>query len=171
MFRMMLTAVIVAHAALGTALLVVGFLALRAPKRARSAHGRLGTVYFALLFTCLPLGLVIGAQHAGLSAFEVATPPTLAFGLVGYAAKHRRPRPLLGQPWIVAHLSGVGGSYIGVVTAGAFQTFGRIAPDSAVAAVVIFALPTLVGSPLIARAIARRVPQRGGRRPLAETSA
>ncbi|MEA2272563.1 MAG: hypothetical protein QOI98_1271 [Solirubrobacteraceae bacterium] len=155
---MVYTAVIVAHAVLGTALLVVGFLALRAPKRSGGRHGRLGQAYFAILFTCLPLGLVIGSRHAGLSAFEVATPPTLALGLVGWIAMRRRPRPFLGQPWIVAHVSGMGGSYIGVVTAGAFQTFGRLAPDSVIAAVVIFAVPTLVGSPLIARAIAKRVP-------------
>src|ERR1043166_6869563 len=100
MFRIMLTAVIVVHAALGTALLVVGFLALRAPKRARSRHGRAGSVYFALLFTCLPLGLVIGAHHAGLSAFEVATPPTMAFGAMGWLAKRRRPPPFLGRAWL-----------------------------------------------------------------------
>src|ERR1041384_4944137 len=115
MFRIVYTVVIVVHAALGTALFVVGLLALRAPKRARSSHGRLGTAYFALLFTCLPLGLVIGAHHAGLSAFEVATPPTMAFAAIGWVAKRRRPRPFLGRPWIAAHISGVCGSYIGVV--------------------------------------------------------
>ena len=162
---------IVAHAALGTALLVVGFLALRAPKRRNDRHGRLGTAYFLLLVTCLPLGMVIGARHAGLSAFEIATPPTLVMGIAGWIAKRRRPQRFLGQPWIVGHVSGMGGSYIGVVTASAFQTLGRIAPDSAVAAIVIFALPTLIGSPLIARAIAQRVPQDGRVRPLAQRSA
>jgi hypothetical protein len=150
--------------------MVAGFLAIRAPKRARSVHGQLGDAYFALLFTCLPLGLVIGAYHAGVSAFEVATPPTLAFGLMGYLAKRRRPRPFLGGPWIAAHISGVCGSYIGVVTAGAFQTFGRIAPDSVIAAVAIFAVPTVVGSPLIARAIARRTSRPRRPSPLPEPS-
>src|SRR5436189_6484936 len=111
MFRIVLKVVIVAHVILGTALLVVGFFALRAPKRANARHGRLGRVYFALLFTCLPLGLVIGSRHAGLSAFEVATPPTLALGAAGWLAMRRRPRPFLGQPWIVGHVSGMGGSY------------------------------------------------------------
>jgi hypothetical protein len=163
MFRIVYTAIIVVHAALGTGLFVVGFLALRAPKRAGSSHGRLGSVYFALLFTCLPLGLVIGAHHPGLSAFEVATPPTMALGVVGWLAKRRRPRPFLGRPWIAAHISGVGGSYIGVATAGAFQTFGRVAPATTTTAIVIFAVPTLIGSPLIRRATARRV--RGARHP------
>jgi hypothetical protein len=163
MFRIVYTTVIVVHAALGTALFVAGFLALRAPKRPRSSHGRLGSVYLALLFTCLPLGLVIGARHAGLSAFEVATPPTMALGAMGWLAKRRRPRPFLGRPWIAAHISGVGGSYIGVVTAGAFQTFGRVAPATTTTAIVIFAMPTLIGGPLIRRAAARRV--RGARRP------
>jgi hypothetical protein len=163
MFRSVYTVVIVVHGLLGTALLVVGFLALRAPKRRNGRHGRLGNAYFALLVTCLPLGMVIGSRHAGLSAFEIATPPTLAMGLVGWVAMRRRPRRFLGRPWIAAHVGGMGGSYIGVVTASSFQSFGRLAPDSVVAAVVIFALPTLVGAPLIGGAIARRTP--AGRQP------
>jgi hypothetical protein len=155
----MITAVTVLHGLLGTALLVTGFLALRAPKRRGARHGTFGNVYFALLVTCLPLGLVIGSTNPGLSAFEIATWPTLAMGIGGWVAMRRRPRRFLGRPWIAAHVGGMGGSYIGVVTASAFQTFGRLVPDSATAAVVIFALPTVIGTPLILRAIARRVPR------------
>lgn len=51
----------------------------------------------------------------------------------------------------------MGGSYIGVVTATAFQTLGRLVGDSAIATILIFALPTLIGTPLIAPAIERRL--------------
>jgi hypothetical protein len=156
----MVTAVTVLHGILGTALLVVGFFALRAPKRAGARHGRLGNLYFALLVTCLPLGLVIGSTHPGLSAFEIATWPTLGMGIVGWIAMRRRPRRLLRQPWIVPHVSGMGGSYIGVVTASSFQTLGRVLPDTLATTIAIFAVPTIIGTPLIGRAIARRLPAR-----------
>jgi hypothetical protein len=136
---------------------------LRAPKRRGARHGQLGNAYFALLATCLPLGLVIGSAHPGLSAFELATWPTLAMGIAGWAAMRRRPRKFVGRPWIVAHISGMGGSYVGVVTASAFQTFGRVGPDTTATAIAIFALPTLIGTPLIGATIRRRLPR--ARRP------
>jgi hypothetical protein len=158
MFRSVITAVTVVHGIVGTALLVAGFLALRAPKCRASGHGRFGNAYCALLITCLPLGLVIGSMHPGQSAFEIATWPTLAMGIVGWAAMRRRPRRFLGRPWIAAHVGGMGGSYIGVVTASVFQSLGRVRPDTTATAVAIFALPTVIGTPLILRAIARRLP-------------
>ena len=144
--------IIAFHAVTATALLVTGFLVLRAPKRRRGRHGRLGDVYFWLLAVALGSAMVVGAREPALSPFEIATPPTFALGLGGYLLAKRRPKG-----WLQWHIAGQGGSYIGVVTATMFQIVPRITPDSAVIYALIWALPTIVGSLLIARATARRV--------------
>jgi uncharacterized membrane protein len=143
---------IAVHAAAAVAVLVVGFLALRAAK-APGRHPQLGGLYFALLLVALPSGMVVGAQNAGVSVFELVTPPTLAMGTVGYLAARRRPRRLLGQPWIVWHIGGQGGSYIGVVTATGFQFLPRVLPESLALTTSLWLVPTLVGTVLISRAV------------------
>lgn len=147
--------IIAFHAVVATALLVTGLLVLRAPKRRRGRHGRLGEAYFWLLLVALASGMVVGARDPALSPFEIATPPTFALGLGGYLLAKRRPKGWL--PW---HIAGQGGSYIGVVTATLFQFVPRITPESPVIYGLIWALPTIVGSVLIARATARRVAPR-----------
>jgi hypothetical protein len=148
-------ALIVVHAFLATALLTVGALALLAPKVPTSWHPRLGNIYFLLLVATLPLGMLIGWQnHADRwSIFQMVTPPTFLMGLLGYVMAKSRPRRWLGQPWLIWHISGQSGSYIGVVTASAFQIFPRFAPHSAALTVALFVLPSVIGSVLIQRTI------------------
>jgi hypothetical protein len=147
--------IIVAHASIGVAVLLLGLTALTARKR-RGRHTRAGTVYFWIMVPLLVSGVVIGARHPGISPFEVAVIPTGVPLLLGYWAVRRRPRRFLGQPWLTWHISGMGGSFIGVVTAGGFQTVYRLLPDNPVMVTLMFALPSVVGSVLIARTIARR---------------
>lgn len=144
------------HAALGVALLAVGLAALRAPKRRDSRHPRLGGLYVGVLVPTLLLGMAIGAQEPGVSAFEAVTPPTLALGIGGWAAV-RLKRPLLGRPWLVWHVSGLAGSYIGVVTAASFQLVPRVAPEGLALTLTLFAVPSIVGSVMIATALGRRL--------------
>jgi hypothetical protein len=147
--------IIVAHASVGVAVLLLGLIALTARKR-RGRHTRAGTVYFWIMLPLLVSGLVIGARHPGISPFEAAVIPTGVPLLLGYWAVRRRPRRFLGQPWLTWHISGMGGSFIGVVTAGGFQTVYPLLPDNPVMMTLMFALPSAVGSALIARTIARR---------------
>src|SRR5204863_9016280 len=65
-------------------------------------------------------------------------------------------------PWLAWHIGGMGGSFIGVVTAGLFQFVLRAAPASPIVITLTFALPTIVGSVLIARAVERRTRRRLG---------
>jgi hypothetical protein len=161
MFRIVMTSIIVVHSILGTALLVTGFLAIRAPKRRDSRHPRLGDAYFALLLMVLSLGLVIGSRDPAISPFEYATVFTFALGLQGWVAVRRKPR-WRGRPWLFWHITGMAGSYIGVVTASSFQVVPRIAGDGLGVQLLIWSTPTIVGSVLIGIAIARR----GGLRPV-----
>ena len=144
--------IIAFHAVAATALVVTGLVMLLAPKRRRGRHGRLGDVYFRLLAIALGSGMVVGLRDPALSPFEIATPPTFALGLGGWLLAKRRPRG-----WLQWHIAGQGGSYIGVVTATLFQIVPRVTPESAVIYALIWALPTIVGSILIARTTATRL--------------
>lgn len=146
----------IVHVPLGVALVVLGTAITLRPKTVLSGHPRLGTVYIGLLTVVLTTGMVIGASHPGVSAFEVATPPTLAAGWAGWWAARRSARRWLGRSWREWHVRGMAGSFIGVVTATLFQTVGRVVPQTAVVVTVLFMLPTIVGSVIIARLDRRR---------------
>jgi hypothetical protein len=148
---------LVVHVVGGVGLLVAGAAAALAPKRRRSPHPLLGRVYVGLLVVVLVTGMVIGARRPGLSPFEIATPPTLVMGLVGFAAARGPLRRRLGRAWRRWHITGMGGSLIGVVTASAFQVVPRIAGTSPTTLALIWILPTVIGSVLIARAVAREL--------------
>ncbi len=165
------------HAGVSVVLVGLGLLALRAPKRTGSAHPRLGEAYFWVLVTALSSGMLVGLQNPGISIFEIATPPTLLLGLLGYVMAKRRPRRWRGRPWLYWHILGQGGSYIGVVTATSFQTVPRVfelappqfQPPAALLTVTLFAVPALVGTYLITRAQRKWVKVSGARSPITTT--
>jgi hypothetical protein len=106
----------------------------------------------------LVTGAVVGAADPAISAFEIALVPTAGPLAVGVLALVRRPRPLLGRHWLMWHIAGMGGSAIGLVSAGLFQTVGRVLPETALTRTLLFGVPTALGVLWIDRTIARRVP-------------
>jgi len=134
------------HVSVGLVLLLLGLFALAGRKSRLGRHPTVGNAYFAALVLTLSTGMVIGGRHAGLTLFEIATPPTFALGLVGWLAGRWRRRG-----WLRWHIVGMAGSYIGVVTAFGFQAIPRSLWP------IWWLVPTAVGSALIARAT-RRLP-------------
>lgn len=134
------------HAAAGLLLLGLGALALTARKSKTSRHPRVGEAYFWTLVVTLTTAMVVGLQDPTWSLFEVMTPPTFVLGLLGYVMAKRRP-----PNWLRWHIIGQGGSYIGVVTAFAFQVFPRVLPPSPLLTVAYWLVPTLIGTVLIVR--------------------
>ncbi|HEV8053232.1 MAG: hypothetical protein H0V04_00420 [Chloroflexi bacterium] len=151
---------IIAHAALAVALLVMGAVNIALPKRRAGAHGRVGRAYLVLLVAALGSGMVIGARDPAISVFEIVTPPTLILGISGYVAARYR-RAWLGRPWVFWHIQGQGGAYIGVVTATLFQTVPRVVPSSPLLLILLGVLPSIVGTILIVVAIRRWTRRRG----------
>lgn len=145
------------HAVLGVLLLVSGGLAAASRKRRDSRHRLYGTLYVGLLIITLTTGMWAGARSPGTSLFEVMTPPTLAMGMVGYTAA-RRKQPMFGKPWRYWHILGMGGSYIGVVTATAFQVIPRMVDVGAAGRATLWLLPTAVGVLMMNRAVHRWCP-------------
>ncbi len=140
--------VLVTHVAAGVIGLVVAWPALLAPKR-RGLHTVAGRVYAGALVVMTATALVLAsadpARLAGLAVIAVAT---LAAGVVGvWFARHR---PRVGRRgWMVWHLNLMCGSVISFVTAFAVTMTGGHW--------LSWVVPTLVGSPLIARTTARVV--------------
>lgn len=152
------------RAASGLTLLVLGFLALTARKSRASRHAGVGEAYFWTLLVVRGSAMLVGARNPGPTLFEIMTPPTLALGILGYVMAKRRPKG-----WLSWHIIGQGGSYIGVVTAFGFQVFPRVLPESVVLTVAYWLLPTLLGTALINRTVAKWVTRRARNRQVATT--
>lgn len=143
------------HATCGTAALLLGLTALTARKR-RGRHTLAGELYVWTMLPLLATGVAIGYRDPALSPFEIAVFPTAIPLLIGYLAGKERAA-WFGRPWFAWHIGGMGGSYIGVCTAGLFQIILRAAPPSVPIMVVTFALPAIIGNWLITRAVAARM--------------
>jgi uncharacterized membrane protein YeaQ/YmgE (transglycosylase-associated protein family) len=125
------------HIAAGTTGLLLGPIAMRAPKR-RGPHTRLGESYhWVMLAVCLSAAGLAILDWQRIWWFLPIAAFSYANALRGYlAAKRRRPG------WLRAHIGGMGGSYIALITALLVVNLGR---DLA----IVWLLPTVVGSPII----------------------
>jgi uncharacterized membrane protein len=138
------------HIASGTTGLILGPLAMRAPKW-RGPHTRLGEAYhWVMLAVCLSAAALAILAWSRIWWFLPIATFSYANALLGYvAAKRRRPG------WLRFHIAGMGGSYIALVTALLVVNLGSTLP-------IVWLLPTVVGSPLIAWVISE---VDAGRRP------
>ncbi len=132
---------LLAHITLGTLGLLLGLLAMLSRKRP-GFHPRIGEAYhWVMLGVCVSAGALAILDWERLWMFLPITTGSYAFALAGYgAAKLRFPG------WLKVHVIGQGGSCIALLTALLVVNW-----DSAWA----WAIPTLLGTPLIARAVRR----------------
>lgn len=138
---MLHTVLLSAHITAGSLGLIIGPLAMIA-KKTPGPHTRLGLIYQAVVavLAVSAVGLVV-LSPARLWPFGVIAVATETAALAGWAAKRRR-RP----GWLVWHVSLMCGSYVSFVTA--FLVVNWESP-------LAWILPTVIGSPLIARAAGR----------------
>jgi hypothetical protein len=129
-----------AHITAGTAGLLIGPIAMATPKR-RGWHTRAGIGYqvAVALLTTTAIGLTAFAPGRlwPLALIAVATETA---ALVGWRAQRRRT-----PGWLPRHVGFMAGSYVSFVTAALVVNWPN--PFS-------WILPTVVGTPLIARAAA-----------------
>jgi hypothetical protein len=112
-------------------------VAMRAAKRP-GAHTRAGEAYhWVMLAVCLSATALALLHLSRLWWFLPIAAGSYAFALLGYLAAKLRWRG-----WLRAHVSGQGGSYIALVTALLVVNLGG--------PLIIWFLPTMVGSPLTA---------------------
>jgi uncharacterized membrane protein len=132
------------HVATGSFGLALGPVAMLAPKR-RGRHTRIGTIYhWNMLAVCLSAAGLALLDFAEIWWFLPIAAFSYANAFVGWRAARQRK-----TGWVATHIAGMGGSYIALTTAVLVVNLG-------VGAWYAWMLPTLVGTPLIRFAVARR---------------
>ena len=133
------------HIATGSFGLLLGPVAMLAPKR-RGRHTRVGTVYhWNMLAVCVTAAAMALIDFGRIWWFVPIAAFSYANAFVGWRAARRR------EPgWLPTHIAGMGGSYIALTTALLVVNLG-------VGAWYAWALPTLVGTPLIRAATRSRM--------------
>lgn len=136
--------ILVVHIAAGTAGLILGPVAMLAPKR-RGRHTRAGNVYhWVMLAVCVSAAAMALLDWSRIWWFLPIAVFSYANALKGYlAVKRRRPG------WLASHIGGMGGSYIALVTA-------LLVVNYQPAPLWIWFVPSVIGTPLILWAIQRK---------------
>lgn len=143
---------LIVHIAAGAVCVLVGLGALLARKR-QGLHTALGETYHAsyvvVLISTVIMSLLNWAELAHLFFIGV-----FSYGLAlwGYLARKRR-RP----GWLTWHISGLVGSYIGVLTAVLVTNGPNLPGFQALPEQLFWFLPTIVGAPLVFLTVARHV--------------
>ena len=138
-------AILALHIAAGAAGLILGPIAMRARKR-RGVHTRAGEAYhWVVLAVCVTASLLAFLDWGRLWWFLPIALGSYAFALVGYMAAKRR-----WQGWLRGHIAGQGGSYIAMVTAVLVVNWETLTGTRGIHSPWAWALPTVVGSPIIA---------------------
>jgi uncharacterized membrane protein len=141
--------VLAVHVAAGLTCVVCGAVAALSRKGA-ARHRRFGRIYLwalGVVFTSMSVMSAIRWSHndhlfvIGALAFALA--------LAGYLSRRR---------WPQVHIAGLGGSYVALLT-GFYVDNGPHLPGwDRLPAWVFWVLPSLIGLPVIVRAIGRRLP-------------
>ena len=144
------------HVVAGTVALLAGAVAIGSPKR-RGVHTRAGEAYHAAVLTvCVSAAVLSVLRWDSLWWFLPIAAGSYAFALVGYAAaKLRRAN------WLRWHISGMGGSYIAMTTALLVVNWRNLTGENGVQSPWAWALPTLIGTPLLS-IVRRRVTRTRG---------
>jgi len=137
-------AVLALHIMAGASGLVLGPIAMFAPKRP-GPHTRAGEAYhWVMLVVCVSAALLAVLDWARIWWFLPIAVGSYAFALLGYATAKRR-----GAGWLGWHITGQGGSYIAMVTALLVVNWSFVTGTNGVRSPWAWALPTLIGTPLI----------------------
>ncbi|MSR32513.1 MAG: hypothetical protein EXR99_13520 [Gemmataceae bacterium] len=97
-----------------------------------------------MLAVCVSAGALAILDWNRIWWFLPIAAGSYAFALLGYVAAKRR-----WKGWLRAHLTGQGGSYIALVTALLVVNWETLTGASGVVSPWAWALPTVVGSPII----------------------
>jgi hypothetical protein len=130
------------HIAAGSLGLVLGSLAMLAPKRP-GRHARLGLAYQASTAVLCLTAFVLVAYRPEFWWLGVIAAATWAAALCGWWMARHQP-----HGWVQWHLNLMCSSYISFVTALLVVNLG-------LKSLIAWTLPTLIGAPLIARANVR----------------
>ncbi|MFC4111072.1 DUF2306 domain-containing protein [Nonomuraea zeae] len=144
--------VLAIHVAAGLTCATCGAAAALSRKGA-ARHRRFGRIYLwalGVVFASMSVMSVIRRNHnAHLFVIGAAA---FALAMVGYLSRRRRP---------YLHIAGLGGSYAALLTGFYVDKGPHLPGRDRLPAWTYWVLPSLIGLPVIARAIGRRQPAEG----------
>jgi hypothetical protein len=142
--------IVAVHVLLGVGSSATGLLAMLSAK-APGRHPRFGTLYFWLLASLFATATALSVMrwaHAYhlliIGAFSFAT------ALIGREVRRRRVRG-----WERLHIAGMGSSYVFMLIAFYVDNGKQLPPLNQLAPWTYWALPTLIGAPIIIWALVR----------------
>jgi hypothetical protein len=141
-------AVVGVHILLGLACTVTGVIAMLSRKR-EGRHPRYGTIYFwcltGVFLTATSLAAVRWAEDYHLFVLAALS---FAAGYLGRQARRQRRRN-----WVRLHISGMGASYILLLTAFYVDNGKSLPLWKELPSIAYWLLPAAVGIPLVVRAL------------------
>ena len=145
------TGALACHIAAGLTCVVTGALATTAAKRP-GRHTIAGSVYFWSLAVVFASATVMAVPRLAQD-WHLLLIAVVAFtaGSLGFLARRHRWRG-----WLRVHLLGMSGSYIALLTGFYVDNGPNLPLWNRLPTIAFWLLPSLVGIPLIARAMARR---------------
>jgi len=150
------------HVVAGLTTVITGVVAFRVPKR-RERHPRWGTRYLWAYTVVFLTATILSFERWSIDAylFFIAV-VGYGFAVSGYAARRfRRARwvmRLLGKNWVIAHIIGMIGSYIVLLTGFYVDNAHLIPLLNQLPQLTFWVLPTVIGIPFIVLSISRFVP-------------
>jgi len=150
------------HVVAGLTTVITGVVAFRVPKR-RGRHPSWGARYLWAYTVVFLTATILSFERWSIDAylFFIAV-VGYGFAVGGYAARRfRRARwvmRLLGKNWVIAHIIGMIGSYVVLLTGFYVDNAHLIPLLNQLPQLTFWVLPTVIGIPFMVRSISRFVP-------------
>lgn len=143
-------AAVAVHVAGGIVAIIAGALAMLSTK-GKGRHPKAGTVYFwSLGLIALTAGLLAVMRWPEDNHLAALGAVAIASGIIGRTARRKR-----WHRWLPIHITGMGVSYITVVTAFYVDNGRHLPLWNRLPVIAFWFLPAVVGAPIILRALRR----------------
>ncbi|WP_456279492.1 DUF2306 domain-containing protein [Bacillus sp. AK128] len=145
---------LIIHIVTGLICLISGIFAMSYKKR-KGKHTVAGEIYHASYVLVFVTSVTMSILHWEESAYLFYIGVfSYALCVLGYVAGKRR-----WKGWIVSHIGGMLGSYIGIVTATIVVNTPNIPVINEVPVLIFWFLPTIIGTPFIFKVANRYKPR------------